>query len=98
MRRRVCAEHGEVLSLHGKNEADERESGSTLSIVPSSITMSVIPGTSSADEEGKGITLRTSGKSEGDGKSAREELAQVAEREMVGGALDGLEDSEKRGL
>jgi len=61
------------------------------------MAMSIIA-TSSAEEEGKGITLRTSGKSEGDGKSAREELAQVAEREIVGGALDGREDNEKRGL
>lgn len=63
--------------------------------------MSVMLAVSSAvNAEGKGTTLRTSGRSGGDGKSARdsEELAHVDERQRVGGALDGREESEKRGL
>lgn len=46
------------------------------------------------------MTLRTSGRSGGDGRSARdcEELAHVAERERVGGALHGREENGKRAL
>lgn len=101
LRRRICAEHGEAVPLQDENGADGKECESTLSVVPSNIVTSIMLATSSADNvEGKGMTLRTSGRSVGDGKSACdcEELAHVAERERVGGALQGREESGKRRL
>lgn len=101
LRRRVCAEHGEVVPLHDENGAGGKDCESTLSNVPSNILTSITLATSSAgDVEGKGMTLRTSGRSRRDGRSARdcEELAHVAERERVGGALHGREENGKRGL
>jgi len=101
LRRRVCAEHGEAVSLQGENESGGRDNESTLSTVPSNITMSVMPATSSTGgAEGKGITLWTSGRDGQDGRSASvsEELTHVAEMERVGGALNGREEREKRGL
>lgn len=101
LRRRVCAEHGEAVSLQDGNGANGKDCESTLSIVPSNILTSITLATSSAgDVEGKGMTLRTSGRSEGDGRSTCdcEKLAYVAERERVGGALHGREEIGKRGL
>lgn len=70
LRRRVCAEHGEAVPLEDENGADGKDCESTLSVVPSNILTSITLATSSAgDVEGKGMTLRTSGRSGGDGRS-----------------------------
>jgi hypothetical protein len=101
LRRRICAEHGEAVPLQDENGVDGKDCESTLSIVPSNILTSITLATSSArDVEGKGITLRTSGRSGGDGRSPCdcEELAHAAERERVGGALHGREENGKRRL